>query len=273
VEIPPPRLGSTRMSAAAHRFLARHSDDPPVRAARQVAESAVALLHSENPDPRTNGEFRVVRRLAPELQVAIDVGANRGRWAAEVLAVRPGARVYCSEIVGPTRESLRRAVPGARVLDFGLWDREGEVDVKHYPGDDRLSSAFDYPHPHEAVWRREPVRTGDRLVADEGIETVDLLKVDAEGADLAVLRGFRRTLEAGRVRVAQFEYGYASVLARTFLLDFYELLGGCGYRLGKVQRDRVRFCSYRLEHENFFGPNYLGVHESQGELLARLGAE
>jgi len=272
VQIPPPSLGSTPLSAAAHRFLAARSDTSLVRGARRLAEACVRLLHSENVDPRTNGEFLVLRRLVPFLDTVIDVGANHGLWSRHVLTLRPDARVVCSEIVSETREALRRSVPQATVLDFGLSDHAGDVPLKHYPDDDRLSSMFDYPHSYRAEWLTEHVETGDSVVEAEKLTRVDMLKIDAEGADLAVLRGFGGALESGTIRVVQFEYGYACVVARTFLLDFYELLEGYGYRLGKVHRDGVEFVPYRLELENFFGPNYLAVHSSAPEIVELLRA-
>jgi hypothetical protein len=81
-EIPPPRLGSTRVSRILHEFLASRSDATLVRAARRWAEASVALLHSENVDPRTNGEFEVLRRLGSHgLQTVIDLArtADGGR--------------------------------------------------------------------------------------------------------------------------------------------------------------------------------------------------
>ena len=273
-EIPPPRLGSTSVSRILHEFLASRSDATLVRAARRWAEASVALLHSENVDPRANGEFEVLRRLAPDgLQTVIDVGANRGRWSREVLRLNPDARVFASEISTPTRELLRRALPEAVVLEYGLLDRDGDIRIKHYPDDDRLSSIYDYPHRLTAVRRDERVTTGDRLVAEHALESIDMVKIDVEGADLAVLRGFRDSLEAGRVRVVQFEYGYASVLARTFLLDFFELLEPNGYVIGEVHRSGVEPLRYRLERENFFGPNFVAVHRSAPGLLDRLTAD
>jgi FkbM family methyltransferase len=271
--IPPPALRSTRTSRLLYDLLSRHSDAPVIRAARRSAEASVTFLHSENTDPSTNGEYEMLRRLgADALGTVFDVGANRGSWSREVLRINPQATVYCSEISHPTREQLRLAMPEAVVLDYGLFDREDEVRVKHYPDDDRLSSVYDYPHPLQAVWRDERVLTGDRVVAEHRVERIDMLKVDVEGADLAVLRGFRGCLETGRIRVVQFEYGFASVLARTFLLDFFELLSPRGYTVAEVHQQRAEPLRYRLERENFFGPNFVAVHNSAGELFDRITA-
>ena len=56
-----------------------------------------------------------------------------------------------------------------------------------------------------------------------------------------------------------FEYGYAAVLSKGLLLDFFELLEPLGYVLGELHRDGVEPLRYRLERENFFGPNLVAV--------------
>src|SRR6188472_2620409 len=83
--VEPTRLQRGRLSGPAHRFLAARADAWLVDRLRSVAEGAVTLLHSENHDPRTNGEHALVRRLAPRLHVVVDVGANRGEWSRYVV--------------------------------------------------------------------------------------------------------------------------------------------------------------------------------------------
>ena len=133
-EIPPTRLFATRLSRGLYRMLARHSDARLVRMARRCAEASTAVLHSENTDPETNGEYEVLRRLGPDaLHTVVDVGANHGRWSRAVLRLQPSAVVYCSEISEPTRRVLREAVPEAVVLEHGLLDRDGEVTRQALP--------------------------------------------------------------------------------------------------------------------------------------------
>ena len=273
--VPPPRLQRHPWSRWLNRRLAPHADAPALRGCRKAAEAVTAALHSENHDPRTNGEYELIRRLAPGLSVAVDVGANRGDWTVEVVRCAPDARVVCSELASPTRQRLRNrmaGLPQVCVLDCGLGDAAVEVEVKHYPSEDRWTSCFDYPHPAPAVSLRESVRRADDELARLGIEQVDLLKVDAEGSDYAVLAGCSGLLERGAIGVVQFEYGFACVLARVFLLDFYELLGDAGYLLGRLGRDGFHREPYRLESENFFGPNFVAVHSGRDDLLAAVQA-
>jgi FkbM family methyltransferase len=273
VPVPPPELYSTPLSRWVHRQAAAHADRAAVRCCRRLAEVATALLHSENHDPRTNGEFELVRRMAPFVSVAVDVGANRGDWAVTTAHCAPAARVLCFELASPTRQRLRERVahlPQVAVLDGGLGDVDGQVTVKYYPSEDRWTSRFDYPHPQPGLALIERIRRGDEVLTELGVDYVDVLKVDAEGSDFAVLSGCAGLLRRGAVGVIQFEYGYACVLARVFLLDFYELLTAHGYVLGRLGPDGLRPAAYRLEMENFFGPNFVAVHESRPDLLAVL---
>jgi FkbM family methyltransferase len=262
-----------RRSPRLWRFLASHTDGRFVRSARRLAESAVALLHAENHNPLSNGEAYLLDRLGGQAAVIFDVGANRGDWTAIARQRCPRAQVHCFELVGETRARLGeryRVDPHVHVASYGLAEAASTVRVKHYPEHDPWSSLYDYPHPAVAVWRDEPVESGDRYVEREGIGAIDLLKTDVEGADLRVLRGFRATLAAGRVSVIQFEYGYAAILSRALLIDFYEYLEPLGFRIGKLHRHGVRFRPYSLFDENFFGPNFVAVQASRSALLEQL---
>ena len=266
-------MARRRLRERVWSLLAAHSDAPLVSAARDACHWATTFLHAENHDFRTNGEAWLLRCLGPATATILDVGANRGAWALAARRLCPDARIYCFEIVAETRRRLRENVAGEagiEVLDFGLAERAGVERVKYYPERDVVSSLYDYPHPERHLWTEERVETGDGFLAGRGLAHVDLLKVDTEGADLRVLRGFAGALSRGAVAVVQFEYGYACILARSLLIDFHEFFEAKGYAVGKLHAKRVDFRRYRLQDENFFGPNFVAVHRSRAALMSRL---
>src|SRR5437867_464786 len=94
-----------------------------------------------------------------------------------------------------------------------------------------------------------PIRTGSAgysrgCVREQGIDRVDLLKMDVEGAEHLVLAGLAQTLGARRVRFVQFEYGRVNILTKFLLHDFYELFRRYGYVVGKIFPDFVDFRAY-----------------------------
>jgi FkbM family methyltransferase len=240
-----------------------------------MAHSVVEFLHAENHDFRTNGESRVLDCLGSSASVILDVGANSGEWALEASKRCPRAEIYCFELASATRKKLMQnvaTVPRIKVLGFGLSDAAGSQPVKYYPERDVLTSFYDYPHSEPYVWTEERVQTGDSFLREYGLTHVDLLKIDTEGADFRVLKGFEETLSKQAVSVVQFEYGFACILARALLIDFYELFEHKGYRVGKLHKTGVDFRKYRLKDENFFGPNFVAVHRDNRTLLATLKA-
>ena len=230
------------------------------------------MLHAADHDPVHNGELGVLELIAGNDLVVFDVGANVGEWARLAHTACPRATIHAFEIAGPTRELLRRAtadLPRVRVVEVGLSDTFGSVDVKHYPTHHRVTSLVDYPHPIPAEWRIERVVTGDGYLRSAGIERIDYLKVDVEGAELAVLRGFQHALREGRIGAVQFEHGRASIVARTFLGDFYELLEPLGYTIGRVRATGIERQRYRVADESFVTANYIALRETRWASLRR----
>jgi FkbM family methyltransferase len=250
----------------ASRWIASHDGSRITSAARRVLYEVTAILHTENHDPTTNGELSVLRGLGTSAACILDVGANSGAWALMAARECPAAVIHCFEIASQVRAVLEDRVakePRIVVASSGLLDFEGTVPVKQYPDDSEVASITDYPHNSPSVWRCEPVSTGDKYVEMLGIARIDLLKIDAEGADLRILHGFRRALQGGRIAAVQFEYGFAGILTGALLYRFYEYLEPLGFAIGRVQPAGVDFQPYQLIDERFFGPNYLAVCRDQ----------
>ncbi|WP_119729211.1 FkbM family methyltransferase [Thermomonospora amylolytica] len=258
---------------ALRKWVREHTDFAMVRLARRAVYGALSVLHTEDHSPWTNGELRVLQCISSEARVIIDVGANQGTWARAAQEICTAATVHCFELALPVRRRLRQAVadnPKIVVAESGLADRAGHRRVKFYHQNDALTSLYDYPHPGEFEWRDEPVMRGDDYLEQHGIERVDLLKIDAEGAELIVLEGFHQSLTDDKVTVVQFEYGYCSILSGALLYRMYGLLEPLGYRIGRILPQRVEFRPYTLFDERFYGPNFLAVHRSRPDLIARL---
>jgi hypothetical protein len=97
----------------------------------------------------------------------------------------------------------------------------------------------------------------DDVCADEGIDHVDLLKIDTEGNELAVLAGASRMLSGRRVDRVQFEFGGTNIDARTYLRDFVDVLQA--FDLYRVVRDGVVPVRYDERWELFTTTNFLAV--------------
>jgi FkbM family methyltransferase len=233
------RLLKQRMALA----LARHHDAGAVRRLARLASSVTRAVENDSADFVHNGEARVVEVLATPAPVTVlDVGAHHGGWALEVLPRFPSAQLHCFEIEPRNREQLRATVgddPRVVVANCGLADTTGTIDVWYDAEHPDMTSSHATENARERIACE--TTTGDAYLLSAGIDHVDFLKVDVEGADFAVLARFGEALAGGRIGVLQFEFTMWAAVARTWLGDFYDLLEPKGYTVGKIYPTNVEF--------------------------------
>ena len=99
--------------------------------------------------------------------------------------------------------------------------------------------------------------TGDVYLREHGIDHVDLLKIDVEGAEMSVLRGFNASFRRGAIDMVQFEYGAINLTTRHFLADFQVFFEQFGLQMGKVYPEGVLFKSDETMDEDFIGLVYV----------------
>jgi FkbM family methyltransferase len=144
--------------------------------------------------------------------VALDVGANVGAVSRRIRAEFRDATVYAFEPAPDVYERLAACVADddrIRPVPLAVGDRTGHVDF-HLTADRVLSSVLT-PTAHGSraygglVARertlRVPITTLDDWARAEGLEDAQVLKIDVQGLELAVLRGAGRLLASGVLAV------------------------------------------------------------------------
>lgn len=111
------------------------------------------------------------------------------------------------------------------------------------------------------------VIVGAEYAKKHGLKTIDFMKVDTEGAESTVLKGFEPLLDKQQVRLVLFEYNRGALMSRFLLADFYDFFTSKGYVLGKLTPNGVIFRDYDFAHEDFNGPNYVACLKSEKELI------
>jgi FkbM family methyltransferase len=223
-----------------------------------------------------NGELWLLDRLKHlTVEMIFDVGANHGEWAAAASARFPNAVIHAFEIVPNTYnylEDTAHRTPNIRPNCSGLADHTGFVDVSVWQKNDTVSSILDLSGIRK-VGRSQiqcAVHRADEYCRERGINQIDILKIDVEGAEDLVLRGFGDLWDHGNIGLVQFEYGMANIYSHHLLIDFWRDFEKRNYQIGKLMPNNVEFTDFSPLYEDFRGPNYVAVHSSRKDFLQAL---
>lgn len=199
---------------------------------RKAADQQMRRRFVATYDPARNGEWWLLDTVGDAVRVVFDIGANEGAWSTALLARARGLEhVYCWEPAADPFARLRETLGGERRAELirAAVSERAEVEAEFFesPGS-QISSIF-----ATAALGSHPITVPMVCLDDEierlGHDVIDLVKIDAEGADLLVLRGARRSLEAQRIRLIQFEYHQPWLHAGATLHAALELLDAGGY--------------------------------------------
>jgi len=265
-----------RFKGGARNVIAQHRNSMVVRTIHRATAFFEASWHNEGTEFERNGEKVVIERLkSADFRLALDVGANVGVWTGAALQLWPNCRVHAFEVSPHTYKRLEAAVEklllGTRLElhGMGLAEQEGKQTMYYFPGHDELTC--DSPR-HESYVRvpfEANFTTLDIFCGERGIEEIDYLKIDVEGAEHRVLRGARSLLQNDKIACIQFEYGAFSIETRFLLKDYFELLSN-QFVIGKIFHDHVAFGDYAWTAEDFRFCNYLCVSKNRPDLQRML---
>lgn len=191
-------------------------------------------------------ERRLILRLARDAKVVFDIGANIGWYSLHIAQQEPQARVYAFEPVPATHgrllANLARNGAGARVtpVSDGLSDAPGAFDMFVPATSGSPAASLNELHPGEGSQRIScRFTTLDQFVAAQGIERLDFLKCDVEGAELRVLKGAEETLARFRPAVVIELLRKWSAAFGYHPNDVLDIFASLGYRCYGISQTRL----------------------------------
>jgi FkbM family methyltransferase len=163
-------------------------------------------------------DFRidVTRKLGcGKIRTVFDVGANFGQTYTTFRRYFPDALIYCFEPVTDTFAVLQKTLAGdtcarADRLAFGSTVDTRTIRLfQHAPGLNSLREDL-MSHDQDAREESVTVDTIDSYCARNGIQQIDLLKIDTEGFEIPVVEGAQALLTNGGISLILAEVGLDS---------------------------------------------------------------
>ncbi|HTV92713.1 MAG TPA: FkbM family methyltransferase [Verrucomicrobiae bacterium] len=233
-------------------------------AVRNQCRCVIKYHLADSPDALESGERWLVERVASYGDRFIDVGANVGDWLGMVRESMAG-RTFAALAFEPSRsafdalEGRFRSEPCITLFNLALGSEPGSLAFFEEPDAGRGSTLVADFMRTQGTTRAVEVTTIDAALREGDWTRVDLLKIDAEGYDLHVLRGARGLLAAHGAGVVQFEYNRAWQLAGDTLRAAYTLFEGNGYRVFVLKRDGLYTLNYLRYEEYFEYTNFVAI--------------
>jgi FkbM family methyltransferase len=249
----PMRTCTTGRSGATFRKLAKLVTVVREPVYRPALRHGVAAAVEHDQVPFTH-DFRSV----------VDVGAGRGQFALVARRRFPRAAILCFEPVGEAREKLAavtRGLAGVEIRDvaLGASTRTAEFHVSRNLDSSSLlpmtpAHLAAFPNTETTEGTTVSVARLDEVLEPGELEAPTLLKIDAQGYELEVLRGAESLLPA--VQTVLVECSFVELYAGQALADDVTcLLRPHGFRLRgifSVAVDRAGEClqgDFLFEHD------------------------
>lgn len=213
-------------------------------------------------------EVSLCASLLPDgIATLIDIGGNQGEYTNEVISKFKDARAFIFEPSNSNQIILDKKFSSSsrvRVFPFALSDSTSVMPLyADSPGSGGASLSkrkLEHFGIHFSEVEKVNVKRFDEIWNGESSEAIDLVKIDVEGYELNVLKGFGHHLQ--RVRVVQFEMGGTDIDTRTFFQDFWYFFEQEKFALFRMSPSGlVRIDTYREQEEGFAFKNYVALNK------------
>jgi FkbM family methyltransferase len=200
-----------------------------------------AMLGLKSGEEWEQAEIALMTSALPAGGVFIDVGANIGRITMEiattvdhsrVLAIEPVQSTYAALAANITRNGLTWRVTTLR-LALGARAGHGAITADLGSGNHLVVGS--------PALGQEPIdiATLDGLLEQEDLDRVDVIKCDVEGAELPVLEGATRTLEAFHpALLLEVEERWTTRYGRN-ATELFDFLLALGYKYKRIRAGAV----------------------------------
>ena len=177
-----------------------------------------------NCDPKTNGETLFFSHIKDHIRTIFDIGCRSDseftEFDGEVHYFDPMNEFIENLSSQPNRNSV------SKFNNFGLGNET--KDLYYYPNYqsfyDRIPSCHASDDANKILLH---IKTAKEYIASNSITAIDFVKIDTEGYELNVLKGFEECIK--RVKIIQFEYGGTYMDNNTRLVDVIKYLADHGF--------------------------------------------
>ena len=170
---------------------------------KKFMSSGIDLLHDISMDDNIE-----------DINTVFDVGANTGQTLRLFADIFPRSTIYSFEPVYSSFRKLKKNnshVENAKLFQIGFSDKKSRVKIYHQSdsGLNSIKKSINKPDINlDNSFEEITIDTIDSFCERNHINQIDLLKIDAEGMDLKVIKGAKALMKSHKIKYLLIETGF-----------------------------------------------------------------
>jgi FkbM family methyltransferase len=196
-----------------------------------------AILNTNTKDYLLFNFYDTLKKTGFTPNHIVDVGANHGTWTKEALHHFPNAYYTLLEPQSWLKDSFQNILDTNSKIQFypvGAGEKEGSFQFTIVDRDDSCSFRYSEEEAKAAGFKQIeiPVVTLNALLSDSQWPIPDIIKIDAEGLDIEVLKGASDFF--GKTEIFMVEAGVVNKIFDNSFLKLINFMDENNYRLFEI---------------------------------------
>lgn len=231
---------------------------------------------------KVSGEIPAIKWMKKRLEsqnkiVVFDVGANTGEYSMLVDQIFEGkAEIYAFEPSGFTFQQLKNEVDlitQIRPVNLGIGMEKTKLQLFSGGRGRTTASVYNLKYKLHAFiddfTESVQITSVDLFCNENNISSIDILKIDIEGHELAALYGSKEMISSKEIKFIQFEFGKCHIDAKVFFRDFFDFLSP-NYKIFRiVSNGFYEIEKYSTELEVFQTSNFLAALKFNDSIFSK----